>query len=87
VAIHIQNRTVARLATELAALTGESKTEAIRKSLEERMFRLSNASLLRARRAELARVLGRDIRAMVPAGGRRVILSQEEVQELLAYGP
>ncbi len=86
-AIHINNPAVARLATELAALTGESKTEAIRKSLEERMSRLSCTALLRVRRAELARVLGREIRAMVPAGGRKAILRQEEVQELLAYGP
>lgn len=33
-ALNIKNREVERLAAEIAALTGESKTEAIRRALE-----------------------------------------------------
>ena len=41
-ALNIKNADVERLATEVARLTGESKTEAIRRALEERR-RLSRA--------------------------------------------
>jgi antitoxin VapB len=39
-ALNIKNAEVERLATEIAAMTKESKTEAIRKALEERKTRL-----------------------------------------------
>ena len=87
VAIHIKNPVVMRLAEELAALTGESKVVTIRKALEEKAFRLSAYSAQRARRAEFARILGRDIHTLARAGRVRKCLTSEEVQELLAYGP
>ena len=40
-ALNIKNPQVERLAADVAALTGESKTKAIRKALEERKNRLS----------------------------------------------
>ena len=42
VALTIKNAEVERLAAEVAALTGESKTQAIRVALEERRRRLSD---------------------------------------------
>lgn len=39
-ALNIKNAEVERLASEVSALTGETKTEAIRKALEERKTRL-----------------------------------------------
>jgi len=86
-AIHIKNPGVIRLAGQLAALTGESRTEAIRKALEEKLARLSRASALGNRRAELVRVFGCRVPSMIRAGGRKGNLTPEEVQELLAYGP
>ncbi len=86
-AICIKDSGMIRLATQLAALTGESKTEAIRKALDERLDRLSRVSSHRMRRAELVRVLGCKVPAMIRAGSRRRGLTPEEVQELLAYGP
>ena len=38
--MNIKNRTVERLADEVARLAGETKTEAIRRALEERLARL-----------------------------------------------
>ena len=38
-ALHIKNADIERLAEELARLTGESKTETIRKALDERRRR------------------------------------------------
>ena len=39
-ALNLKNADVERLAAEVSRLTGESKTEAIRKALEERRRRL-----------------------------------------------
>ena len=40
-ALNIKNETVERLAARLAQLSGESKTQAVLKALEERLERLS----------------------------------------------
>jgi len=40
-ALNIKNRRVEDLANEIAEITGETKTEAIRRALEERRQRLS----------------------------------------------
>jgi hypothetical protein len=87
VAIHIKSPAVVKLAAELASLTGDSKTEVIRKALEEKMIRLSINSARRARRAEMARILGREVCTLARAGVKRKVLSTAEIQELLAYGP
>lgn len=42
-AVNIKNERVERLLDEVAALTGETKTEAIRRSLEERRDRPNGA--------------------------------------------
>ena len=42
-ALNIKNQEVERLAAEVSELTGESKTQAIRKALEERKSRLELA--------------------------------------------
>ncbi len=86
-AIHIRDLGVVKLATQLAALTGESRTDAIRRALEEKMARLSGTAAHSSRRAELVRVFGCKVPSMVKAGRRRGNLTPEEVQELLAYGP
>lgn len=53
-ALNIKNAEVERLAREVAQLSGETKTEAIRKALEERKARLSNKiAVSRLERAEL----------------------------------
>ncbi len=85
--IHVKDPKIVRLATRLAALTGESRIEAIRTALEERMARLPGASAQNNRRAELVRVLGCGMSTMIRAGRRKTKLTAEEIQELLAYGP
>jgi hypothetical protein len=44
-ALNLKNAQVERLAAEVAKLTGESKTEAIRRALEERRRRLKRQSV------------------------------------------
>mgnify|MGYP001375967848 CR=1 FL=1 len=44
VALNIRNRQVEELAAALAALAGETKTEAVRRALQERLDRLRRSS-------------------------------------------
>lgn len=85
-ALNIKNADVERLAGEVARLTGESKTEAIRKALEERRRRLKGPSVAERRRRVL-RLLETKIWPAIPKNelGRR--LSRAEEDEILGYGP
>ena len=55
VALTIKNAEVERLATEVARLTGETKTQAIRVALEERRRRLHTGVDPEAKSAEILR--------------------------------
>ncbi len=85
-ALNIKNHQVERLAAEVSELTGETKTEAIRKALEERRGRLAMRVLRKDRRADILRFLERDVWPLVPRGqaGRR--LTRKEEDEILGYG-
>lgn len=85
-ALNIKNANVERLAAELARLTGESKTEAIRRSLEERKRRLKGVSVAE-RRQRVLRFLERDVWPTIPKDqlGRRLTRKQEEA--ILGFGP
>ena len=84
-ALNIKNAEVERLATEVARLTGESKTEAIRRALEERQRRLKSVSA-DSRRARVLRFLEKHVWPTLPPDqmGRR--LSREEEDDILGYG-
>ena len=68
--LNIKNPEVERLAAEAARLAGESKTESIRKALEERVARLRLRVVKRDREASLLRHLEREVWPRVP---RRVL--------------
>ncbi len=85
-ALNIKNPEVERLAADVAALTGESKTEAIRKALEERKSRLS-LNVVENRREHLWRFLEEEIWVDLPGDVRGKGISQEEQDEILGYGP
>jgi antitoxin VapB len=84
-ALNLKNAEVERLAAEVARLTGESKTEAIRKALEERRRRLK-AVAPAERRQRLLRLLRGRIWPSVRKDqlGRR--LSRAEEDAILGYG-
>jgi antitoxin VapB len=84
--LNIKNPSVERLADEVARLTGESKTEAIRKALEERRVRLGFRITGQRREERLRRLLEQEIWPIVPKDqlGRR--LSRAEEEEILGYG-
>jgi antitoxin VapB len=85
-ALNIKNPEVERLASEIARATGESKTEAIRKSLLERKARLASQIVIEDRRAKLLRFFEREVWPKVP---RRVLgraMTKKEREEILGYG-
>jgi antitoxin VapB len=85
-ALNIKNREIERLAAEVADLSGETKIEAIRRALEERRSRLVLRVGRKNRRADVLRVLERDIWPNIPRRmlGRR--LSRAEEDRILGYG-
>lgn len=85
-AINIKDREAERLAAEVAAMTGESKTRAIRVALEERKQRLAMRVVGRDRGAALRRFLVEEVWTQVPPRvlGRRV--SKREREAILGYG-
>jgi antitoxin VapB len=86
-ALNIKDPVAERLATEVAALTNESKTQAVRTALQERMERLG-ALASQTRRAErLSRFLVAEVWPQVPDNvlGRPVTRAEREA--ILGYGP
>ena len=85
-ALNLKNAEVERLAADVARLTGESKTEAIRRALEERRGRLKNTSA-GGRRARVLKLLEKKVWPSIPKAqlGRR--LTREEEDDILGYGP
>jgi len=64
--LNIENARVEELLTEVTGLTGETKTEAVRKALEERLVRLSGTGGDARRRERLQRLLETDIWGLIP---------------------
>jgi antitoxin VapB len=85
-ALNIKNVEVERLAAEVARLAGESKTEAIRKALDERRQRLKGPSVDQ-RRARVLRFLQKKVWPALPAGERGRRLTRAEEDDILGYGP
>lgn len=86
-ALNIKDPETERLAAEVAALTGESKTRAIRVALQERRQRLAFRVKRRSRKEELLRFLQRDVWPNVPPEERGRRLGRDEEEAILGYGP
>lgn len=86
-ALNIKSPEVEELVEAVAAMTGESKTEAVRRALLERRERLSLQHARRERGTDFMRYLKEEVWPKAPQGqlGRR--LTREEEDEILGYGP
>lgn len=86
-ALNIKNAQVERLAEEIAGLTGESKTEAIRQALLERRERLRYrfASIDRAQKIQT--FLEREVWPRVPKQLLGRGITKQEREQILGYGP
>ena len=84
-ALNIKNAAVERLAAEIARLTGESKTEAIRKALQERRRQLRAPH--GDRRRHVINFLERKVWPSIPAKYRGKRVTRAEEDQILGYGP
>jgi antitoxin VapB len=84
-ALNIKNAEVERLAAEVSRLTGESKTEAIRRALEDRRQRLKHGTADR-RRERVLKFLEKQVWPTIPARERGRRLTRAEEDQILGYG-
>lgn len=85
-ALNLKNAEVERLAQEVALLTGETKTEAVRRALSERRQRLGYRLGSADRGERLHRFLEQEVWPEVPnrEWGRRLTAAEED--QILGYG-
>ncbi len=85
-ALNIKNQDVERLLDEVVQLTGESKTEAVRKALEERRQRLVLGSVSHRKETRLLSFLQEEVWPLVPPELLGTRLTKEEEERILGYG-
>ena len=85
--LNIKNAEVERLAAEVARLTHETKTEAIRRALEERRERLRLRTGKPGGRRSLREHLEASVWPLVPKGELGRVLTREQEDQILGYGP
>lgn len=85
-ALNIKNAEVERLAEAVASLTGESKTEAVRKALAERHARLRIRVTDQARAQRVRRFLEREVWSRVPENQLGRPPDRREREKILGYG-
>jgi antitoxin VapB len=85
-ALNIKSVEVERLAAEVASMTNESKTEAIRKSLIERRDRLKVRVSPERRQERLASFLEREVWARIPPKQLGKAPRKKDRERILGYG-
>lgn len=86
-ALNIKDAEADRLAARVAAITGESKTRAVKVALEERMERLGSRVAPRDRENDLASFLEHEVWPQVPEELLGKSVSRAERETILGYGP
>jgi antitoxin VapB len=86
-ALNIKDPETERLAAEVAELTGDSKTGAVRTALRERRARLLLARAGGSRGQRMMAVLEGSIWPALPAGVRGSLVTREQEDAILGYGP
>ena len=85
-ALNIKNSDVEKILEEVVALTGESKTEAVRKALEERRQRLALRATGDNDLERLVAFLQDEVWSQMPEDVLGTSLTKEEEEEILGYG-
>lgn len=86
-ALNIKDPTTERLAAEVAELTADSKTGAIRTSLEERLRRLRAEAQLSDTGRRLHRFLVDEAWPQIPVEVRGTRITKDERESILGIGP
>lgn len=86
-ALNIKDPETERLARDVAELTGESKTHAVRVALRERKTRLLLARSGVSRADRMLGVLEAQVWPLLPKGVRGSTITKEEEEAILGFGP
>ena len=86
-ALNLKNAGVERLVAEVASLAGETKSEAVRRALQERLDRLVERRAPVGRATAVRQFLGLEVWPLVPEGELGRHMSRDEEDEILGYGP
>lgn len=84
--ININNMNVENLLDEITQITGESRTEAVRKALEERRHRLTRQPAMKRDDVSLLSFLEEEVWPQIPSANLGVRLTKEEEEQILGYG-
>lgn len=84
--INITNRDVEKLLDEITEITGESRTQAVQKALEERRLRLATQTSLGRDDVGLFTFLQQEVWPRIPSEHLGVRLTKEEEEQILGYG-
>ena len=87
VALNIKDPETEQLAAEVAAMTSETKTGAIKAALRERKERLDALAARAARHQRIRRFLENEAWPQIPADVLGRPLSRSQREEILGYGP
>jgi antitoxin VapB len=87
VALNIKNQQVEDLATQVADLTGQTKTESIRQALERRRAELLRQGRPPNRTAAARRFFEHEVWPLIPPDQLGKQLSRAEEDDILGYGP
>lgn len=85
-ALTIESQIIEKLLDELVQLTGESRTEAVQRALEERRQRLSPPSALSGKETAFLDFLQTEIWSQVPPHLLGIPLKKSEKEKILGYG-
>jgi antitoxin VapB len=86
-ALNIKNPRVEQLAAEVAQLAGETKTEAIKRALEDRKARLAFKSNPAERVRKIKEFLQREVWPQIPPNIRGKKMTKREREAILGIGP
>lgn len=86
-ALNVKDAETERLAAEVAALAGETKTRAIKIALQERRQRLLQQAAAGERGEALRRFLTEEAWLQLPPEILGQVPSKEERESILGYGP
>lgn len=84
--LNIKNAEVERLADEVSKMTGETKTEAIRRALAERRARLRLRLTPAGRADRIRRFLEAEVWSRIPEDQLGRAPDREERERILGYG-
>lgn len=86
-ALNIKNPEVEALVEQVVGLTGESKTEAVRQALAERVERLSTSMFIPlTKKGRFFAFLEEEVWPFIPEDQRGKTMTKEEQEELLGFG-